>query len=60
MKIIFVSATKIGENKTNFFKIAVFHNKFTLCHIKPDTSIYETKFASNKQYFSRLLTSRNA
>ena len=60
MKIIFVSTTKIGENKTNIFKIAVFHNKFKLCHIKPNTSIYETKFASNKHYLSRLVTSRNA
>ena len=27
---------------------AVFHNKFTLCHIKPNIYIKKTKFASHK------------
>ena len=37
------------------FKTAVFHNKFTLRHIKPNIYPWETKFASLKQYLFRLL-----
>ena len=42
------------------FKTAVFHNKFTVRHIKPNIYIQKTKFASLKQYLFRFLTSRNA
>ena len=59
-KVIFVSATKNRRKHNQHFKTAVFHNKFTLCHIKPNIYIQKTKFSSNKQYLSRLFTSRNA
>ena len=48
------------QKHNQHFKTAVFHNKFTLCQIKPNISILKTKFTSLKQYLFRLLTSRNA
>ena len=43
-----------------YFKTAVFHDKFTLLHIKPSIYRQKTKFASLKQYLFRLLFSRNS
>ena len=42
------------------FRNVVFHNKFTLCQIKPNIYIQKTKFASHKQYLFCVLTCRNA
>ena len=57
--MIFVSATKIDVNTTNI-STAVFHNKFTLCHIKSNIYIEKTKFAFHKQYLFSSPTSGNA
>ena len=59
MEILFVSAKKIGKN-TIIILNCCFHNKFILCHIKPNIYIYKTKFVSHKQELFSLLTSRNA
>ena len=42
------------------FKTAAFHNKFTLCQIKPNIYIQKTKFASYKQYLICVFICRNA
>ena len=42
------------------FRSVVFHNKFTLCQVKPNIYIQKTKFASRKQYLFCVLTCRNA
>ena len=52
MKVIFVSATKMGESTTKHFKTDVFPNEFTLCQIKQISTYRKLKFAS-------VLTSRN-
>ena len=41
------------------FKAAVFHYKFTICHINPNIYIKKTKFASHKQYLFPLITCIN-
>ena len=38
-RIIFVSGTKNRRKHNQHFKTAVFHHKFTLCHIKPNIYI---------------------
>ena len=53
-----MSATKIGQNNKHF-KTAVFHNKFSLCHITSTIYIKKTKLASHKQCLFRLLSPRN-
>ena len=50
---------KNRQKHNQHFKTAVFHNKFILCHIKPNIYISKIKFASHKQYLFCLLTSRN-
>ena len=51
---------KNKRKHNQYSKTAVFLNKFLLCHIKPNSYIQKTKFASQKQYLFCLLTSRNA
>ena len=46
-KIIFESATKIGENRTNILAV-VFPNIFTFLHIKPNIYMQKTKFTAHK------------
>ena len=46
-KIIFESATKIDENRTNILAV-VFPNIFTFLHIKPNICIQKTKFTAHK------------
>ena len=58
-KLIFCLPQNMQKHNQHFI-IAVFHNKFTLCHIKPNTYRQKTKFAFHKQYLFRLLISRNA
>ena len=57
---LFCIRHKNRRKHNQHFKTAVFHNKFTRPHIKPNINNQETKFASLKQYLFRLLTSRNA
>ena len=51
---------KSRRKHNQHFKTAAFHNKFTLCQIKPNIYIQKTKFASYKQYLVCVLTCRNA
>ena len=50
-KIIFVFATKIWENTTSIF-LAIFHNKFTLCHIRI-TITCRIQLSSTNVFFTR-------
>ena len=50
--------TEIGKKQPTF-QAAVFSNKFTLCHAKPNIYIEKTKSVYRKQYLFSLLTSRN-
>ena len=56
---LFCVSTKLNENAANILNCG-FHNKFTLCHIKPNSYIWRTNFASHKQYLFGLLTVKNA
>ena len=51
---------KNRRKHNQYFKTAVFHNKFTVSHIKPNTYIQKTKLASHERYLFRFLTCRNA
>ena len=58
-KLYFYPSQKQMKTQAKF-QTAVFYNKFTLYHIKPNIYIQKSKFASHKQYLFSLLTTRNA
>ena len=57
---LFLCPPQKRQKHNQHFQTTVFDNKFTLCHIKTNTHIHKTKFASHKQYLFCLLTSRSA